>query len=41
MKIEEIMLTVDKYNYASKKVIEKNGGKLFDENEKKWYFKFY
>ena len=41
MKIEEIMLTVDKYNYASKKVIEKNGGKLFDENEKKLYFKFY
>lgn len=41
MNLEEIMLTVDKYNYASKRVIEKNGGQLFNENEKKWYFRFY
>lgn len=40
MKIKEIMLTVDKYNYASKSVIEKNGGILFDENEERWYFRF-
>ena len=40
MKIKEIMLTVDKYNYASKSVIEKNGGILFDENDERWYFKF-
>lgn len=40
MKITEIMLTVDKFNYASKKVIEKNGGILFDENNERWYFKF-
>ena len=40
MNITEIVLTVDKYNYASKKVIEKNGGTLFDENDKRWFFKF-
>ena len=40
MKIEEIMLTVDKYNYPSKSVIKKNGGILFDENDERWYFKF-
>ena len=40
LKIEEKMLTVDKFNYASKSVIEKNGGVLFDENDERWYFKF-
>jgi len=33
-------LTVEKYNYASKKVIENNGGILYDENEFRWYFEF-
>ena len=40
MGVEEKILTVEKYNYASKKVIENNGGKLFDENELRWYFEF-
>lgn len=40
MGLEEKILTVEKYNYASKKVIEHNGGRLFDENELRWYFKF-
>lgn len=39
MKLEEIMLTVDKYNNASKRVIEANGGILFDENSERWYFR--
>lgn len=38
MKLEEIMLTVDKYNNASKRVIEANGGILFNENSERWYF---
>ena len=40
MGIEEKVLTVEKYNYASKKVIENNGGILYDENEFRWYFEF-
>lgn len=38
MGIEEKLLSVEKYNYASKKVIEKNGGYVFEENELRWYF---
>lgn len=38
--ISEKLLTVEKYNYASKKVIEKNGGKLIKENEHRWFFEF-
>ena len=38
MGIEEKLLSVEKYNYASKKVIEKNGGYVFKENELRWYF---
>ena len=38
MGIEEKLLSVEKYNYASKKVIEKNGGYVFDENDLRWYF---
>lgn len=40
MGVGEKILTVEKYNYASKKVIENNGGRLYDENEFRWYFKF-
>lgn len=40
MGLDEKILTVEKYNYASKKVIEHNGGRLYDENELRWYFKF-
>lgn len=39
MGIKERILTVEKYNYASKRVIENNKGTLFDENEFRWYFK--
>ena len=38
MGIEEILLSVEKYNYASKRVIEKNGGYVFNENELRWFF---
>lgn len=40
LKLKEILLTVEKYNYPSKKVIEKNGGTLFDETDERWYFNF-
>lgn len=40
MGIDETVLTVDKGNYASRKVILNNGGKQFDENEFRWYFSF-
>ena len=40
LKIKEILLTVEKYNYASKKVIERNGGKLLDETDERWFFTF-
>ena len=36
----ELLLSVEKYNPASKKVIEKNGGKLINENEDRWFFTF-
>lgn len=38
--VDEKILTVEKYNYASKRVIEKNGGRLFDENNERWFFSF-
>ena len=38
MGIEEKLLSVEKYNYASKKVIEKNGGYVFKENDLRWFF---
>lgn len=40
LKIKEVLLTVEKYNYPSKKVIEKNGGTLFAETDERWYFNF-
>ena len=36
LNINEKILTVEKYNPASKKVIEKNGGKVIEENEHRW-----
>ncbi len=39
-KIDEIFSTVEKFNYPSKKVHEKCGGKLADENEERWFFSF-
>lgn len=38
MGISEKLLTVEKFNYASKRVIEKNGGFVFKENDFRWYF---
>lgn len=38
--IKEILLTVEKYNPSSRRVIEKNGGKLIKENDQRWYFTF-
>lgn len=35
---EEILATVTKYNYASKTVMEKCGGKLVRETDKRWYY---
>lgn len=40
LEVPEIILTVDKYNEASKRVIEMNGGKLYDENNERWFFSF-
>lgn len=40
MNIKEKLLTVEKYNYASKRVIEKNGGLLVSENQCRWFFSF-
>lgn len=38
--IKEVFSTVEKYNYRSKKVHEKYGGKLIDEDSVRWYFTF-
>lgn len=40
MNVKEILLTVEKINPASRRVIEKNGGRLIDENEERWFFSF-
>ena len=40
MKIGEIILTVEKYNPASKKVVEKAGGHMSKETNERWYFEF-
>ena len=37
--VNEILLTIDKNNEASKSVCEKNGGILFDENTERWFYK--
>lgn len=39
LKVNEIILTIEKGNIASQKVIEKNGGVLDSENEKMLVFK--
>lgn len=36
LNISEKILTVEKYNNPSKRVIEKNGGIIIDENDKRW-----
>ncbi len=37
MGIEELLFTVEKFNYASKRSIEKNGAEVFKENRERWY----
>lgn len=38
--VEEILLTIDMGNNASKSVCEKNGGILFDKNQDRYYYRF-
>ena len=38
--IKEVISTVEKYNYASKTIHEKNGGILIEENDIRWIFSF-
>ena len=38
--IREIISTVEKYNYPSKKIHEKCGGRLYRETDIRWYFDF-
>ena len=40
LNVGETLLSVEKYNPASKRVIEKNGGRLIDENSERWFFTF-
>lgn len=40
MAIDEILLTVEKKNPASKRVIEKTGGLMIRETKERWYFSF-
>ena len=39
-KISETLITVEKYNYPSKAIVEKNGGYLLGENDIRWFFTF-
>lgn len=38
--INEKLITVEKYNPISKKVVEKSGGILIKEDENRWFFTF-
>lgn len=40
MNVPEILITIKKYNYASKQMVENNGGKVFQETEGWWYLTF-
>lgn len=40
LEIQELLLTVEKYNPASKRVIEKAGGIMIKETIERWYFSF-
>lgn len=40
MHVQEKLLSVEKNNPASKRVIEKNGGRLVSENQYRWFFVF-
>lgn len=38
--ITETLLSVEKYNPSSRRVIEKCGGRIIGENEERWFFSF-
>lgn len=40
MNVPEILITIKKFNYASKQMVENNGGKVFQETEGWWYLTF-
>ena len=40
LNLPEILLTVEKNNLASKRVVEKVGGKMIKETSERWYFSF-
>lgn len=40
MKLDEILLTVDKCNIPSKRICESNRGVLIKESSERWYFEF-
>lgn len=40
MNVKEKLLTVEKVNPASRRVIEKNGGEMVGENAERWFFEF-
>ncbi len=39
--VNEVILTIDRGNEASRIVCEKNGGILFDEDKEKWFYRFW
>ena len=41
LKIETIMSTVEKNNPSSKRVQEKCGGVLIEENDERWFYRFF
>ena len=41
LKIETIISTVEKNNPSSKRIQEKCGGVLFNENDERWFYRFY
>ena len=40
LRVSKKLLTIEKNNIASKRVVEKNGGKLVSENEYRWFYVF-
>lgn len=38
--VKEIVLTINKDNFASREVCHKNGGYLFDEDNERWFYRF-
>ena len=38
--VNDILFTIEKYNPASRRVVEKSGGRLIRENEERWFYSF-